>query len=103
MGSTHGTYVNKKLLQPKIYHKLNVGDIFKLGTSSRMLILSGPEELIQNADGVRNWYLIICQNEKIGKVRIVSKRQTKEALFKTRVATIEKIDRMRKERERKNA
>jgi pSer/pThr/pTyr-binding forkhead associated (FHA) protein len=38
-GSTHGTYVNKKKLPSKVYHKLNVYDSIKFGNSTRQYVL----------------------------------------------------------------
>ncbi|KAH9491418.1 Kanadaptin [Bulinus truncatus] len=44
LDSTHGTWVNKKKISPKVYHRLKVGYIVKFGGSSRLHILQGPEE-----------------------------------------------------------
>ncbi|CAL1300775.1 unnamed protein product [Larinioides sclopetarius] len=44
LGSTHGTFLNKEKVSPKIYYKLKVGYILKFGGSSRMHIFQGPEE-----------------------------------------------------------
>lgn len=44
LGSTHGTTVNKSPLEPKRYYRLRVGYVFKIGGSSRLFILQGPEE-----------------------------------------------------------
>nr|CAG4640672.1 EOG090X026V [Eulimnadia texana] len=43
-GSTHGTFLNKKQLQPKIYYRTRVGHVIKFGCSTRLYILQGPEE-----------------------------------------------------------
>jgi hypothetical protein len=44
LGSTHGTYVNKvKIGTPLQYRRLYVGDVIKIGASSRLLIVKGPE------------------------------------------------------------
>lgn len=45
--STHGSRVNKKQLKSKVYAKLHVGDVLHLGQSTRLLIFSGPEELVE--------------------------------------------------------
>lgn len=42
--STHGTFLNKSKIEPKIYYKLKVGDILKFGGSSRLYIFDGPKE-----------------------------------------------------------
>ncbi|PRD35667.1 UNVERIFIED_CONTAM: Kanadaptin [Trichonephila clavipes] len=44
LGSTHGTFLNKSKIQPKIYYKLKVGDLLKFGGSSRLYIFNGPKE-----------------------------------------------------------
>ena len=41
--STHGTFINKKLIPSRKYIKLNVGDVFKLGQSTKVYILNGPQ------------------------------------------------------------
>ena len=39
LGSTHGTWVNKRKIDPKIYVRLRVGYMIKFGGSSRLFIL----------------------------------------------------------------
>ena len=39
LDSTHGTWLNKKKITPKVYHRLRVGHILKFGGSSRLHIL----------------------------------------------------------------
>lgn len=39
MGSTHGTYLNKQKIQPKIYNRVRVGYQLKFGGSSRLYIV----------------------------------------------------------------
>lgn len=39
MDSTHGTWINKVKVQPKIYHRLHVGHVIKFGGSTRLHIL----------------------------------------------------------------
>eukprot|EP00878_Enallax_costatus_P023914 GHUV01025478.1.p1 GENE.GHUV01025478.1~~GHUV01025478.1.p1 ORF type:complete len:446 (+),score=174.04 GHUV01025478.1:427-1764(+) len=45
-GSTHGTYLNKDRLKPRVHAPVRVGDTFGFGQSSRMYVLTGPQELM---------------------------------------------------------
>ncbi|KAL2896040.1 Kanadaptin [Bienertia sinuspersici] len=46
LGSTHGTFINKKQVNKKEYVDLRVGDVIRFGLSSRLYIFQGPEELM---------------------------------------------------------
>jgi len=46
LGSTNGTFVNKKKITPKMYHEFPVGSTLRLGESTRLFALNGPEELL---------------------------------------------------------
>ena len=39
LGSTHGTYLNKKRLDQRCYHRVRVGQMLKFGGSSRLFLL----------------------------------------------------------------
>ncbi|CAF5133247.1 unnamed protein product, partial [Rotaria magnacalcarata] len=40
-GSTHGTFVNKKRLEPKTYVRIKIGFIIKFGQSTRLYLVQG--------------------------------------------------------------
>jgi pSer/pThr/pTyr-binding forkhead associated (FHA) protein len=65
MGSTHGTFINKKIIPHKEYIKLKLGDMIRFGQSTRIFILEGPEELYQDNE----------EEENRQKINIVSKKQ----------------------------
>ena len=50
LGSTHGTFVNHKRLEPRRYTKLEVGTIIKFGESTRIYHVCGPDELRPDDD-----------------------------------------------------
>lgn len=64
MGSTHGTFLNKKLIPHKEYIKMKVGDMLRFGQSTRWFILNGPEELTQETE----------EDKPTKKLNIVSKK-----------------------------
>lgn len=44
LDSTHSTFLNKQKLPPRVYTRIRAGHMFKLGASTRLFILQGPEE-----------------------------------------------------------
>lgn len=44
LGSTHGTFINKKRVPPRIYIRIRVGHMLKMGNSTRVYILQGPSD-----------------------------------------------------------
>ncbi len=51
-GSTHGTFINKKRLEPKVYVRIKIGYIIKFGQSSRLYLVQGDSSA--EADQVNN-------------------------------------------------
>ena len=52
IGSTHGTYHNKNKCFAKTYYRFRVGHGVKFGGSTRLLILQGPEEDMEDESGL---------------------------------------------------
>lgn len=54
-GSTHGTFVNKKRLEPKVYVRIKIGYIIKFGQSTRLYLVQGDsaaeEDQVNNSTG----------------------------------------------------
>ncbi|KAL2620656.1 hypothetical protein R1flu_000861 [Riccia fluitans] len=46
LGSTHGTFINKRQVQGKTYTPLNVGDVVRFGLSTRLYHFQGPTEFM---------------------------------------------------------
>lgn len=46
LGSTHGTFVNKKRLPANEFVRLHIGDVLAFGESTRLYALCGPQELL---------------------------------------------------------
>ena len=39
LGSTHGSFLNKNKLQPRVYYRVRVGQMVRFGGSSRLFVL----------------------------------------------------------------
>lgn len=44
LGSTHGTFLNRSKIKPKMYVRMHVGHMLSFGSSTRFFILQGPSE-----------------------------------------------------------
>ena len=67
LGSTHGTFVNKKLITQHQYVKLVSGDMIRFGQSSRWFILNGGPEAEEEEAAIND-------NEVHKPIKIVSKK-----------------------------
>jgi pSer/pThr/pTyr-binding forkhead associated (FHA) protein len=85
LGSTHGTFVNKKLIPQHQYIKLSAGDMIRFGQSTRWCILSGGPEAEDNESG---------GDDEVARkpIKIVSKKQNEEFIMRNRVEQIKKMD-----------
>ncbi len=64
LGSSHGTFVNKELLPKKIYRALSVGDVIRFGMSSRLYVLSGPDDLMPSEYDSANLQALRAKSER---------------------------------------
>jgi hypothetical protein len=46
LGSTHGTFVNKRRLPAHEFVRLHIGDVVAFGESTRLYAICGPQELL---------------------------------------------------------
>ncbi|CDW88843.1 fha domain protein [Stylonychia lemnae] len=83
LGSTHGTFLNKRQIPPNQYIKLKLNDLIRFGQSTRMLILNGPEEVEEEEQ--------VDDGQPRKKIQIVSKRQNQDFLFKRRLDQLKKF------------
>jgi len=87
LGSTHGTFVNRKIIPPLKYIELHIGDQFRLGVSSKSYILNGPEELQQNEQD----NIVAANLEPQKRAKPELSKEAKEEIFKKRVEHIQKL------------
>ncbi|KAF2069134.1 hypothetical protein CYY_009550 [Polysphondylium violaceum] len=49
LNSTHGSFINKKRVQPNVYNPIKNGDVLKFGESTRLYVVcGGPEQIDSN-------------------------------------------------------
>lgn len=71
--STHGTFHNKNRCFPKTYYRLRVGHTLKFGCSTRLLILQGPpDDMDEESD------LSVTELKAIASVRAKKKAEDEE-------------------------
>jgi len=70
LGSTHGTFLNKKIIPAFRYIEIHVGDHIRLGLSSKTLVLGGPDELQPEDGGTKAESKIEISREELYKRRV---------------------------------
>nr|XP_022905250.1 kanadaptin [Onthophagus taurus]XP_022905251.1 kanadaptin [Onthophagus taurus]XP_022905252.1 kanadaptin [Onthophagus taurus]XP_022905253.1 kanadaptin [Onthophagus taurus] len=70
LSSTHGTFLNKQKLKPRVYGKVYVGHMIKFGCSTRTYLLNGPEYDTENEDPLTVTELKQKRKEDIEKRRL---------------------------------
>ncbi|VUZ43998.1 unnamed protein product [Hymenolepis diminuta] len=66
--STHGTFVNKHRVPPGRYIRLRVGYVLRFGSSTRLLILNGPEDDMEEETKESFSELIVKRKAKLAKI-----------------------------------
>jgi pSer/pThr/pTyr-binding forkhead associated (FHA) protein len=86
--SVHGTFLNKKKLEPYVYTLVQPGDCLKFGASRRLYFLQGNERLYGKLEAQENEEE---QEEKIQVGKIVDSKPSK-AVRKTLASFLESYD-----------
>ncbi|VDM35390.1 unnamed protein product, partial [Hydatigera taeniaeformis] len=74
LDSTHGTFVNKHRVPPGRYIRLRVGYVLRFGSSTRLLILNGPESDVES-ETQETWSELVAK-----KKAKIARREQKKAL-----------------------
>nr|VZI24761.1 unnamed protein product [Spirometra erinaceieuropaei] len=82
MNSTHGTFVNKRRAPPNRYIRLHVGYVIRLGNSTRLLILQGPETDVEQQTK-ESWSELVSAHQK---------RKAEQQLRESKLAQQDKED-----------
>uniref|UniRef100_A0A0V0J5P1 FHA domain-containing protein n=2 Tax=Schistocephalus solidus TaxID=70667 RepID=A0A0V0J5P1_SCHSO len=85
MNSTHGTFVNKRRAPPNRYIRLHVGYVVRLGNSTRLLILQGPETDVEQQTK-ESWSELVSVHQK---------RKAEQLLRESKLAQLDQEDSQR--------
>lgn len=83
--STHGTFLNKVRIKPRVYVRVKVGHIIKLGCSTRNYILGGPDD---DAEEVSEFSVTQLKQKRLEE--LVNRQ--KEAELKTKKEEVKGVD-----------
>ncbi|KAF5748898.1 kanadaptin [Tripterygium wilfordii] len=81
LGSTHGTFINKKQVQKNIFVDLHVGDVVRFGLSSRLYVFQGPPELMPSEVDLK-----ITRDAKMREERLDREASLKRARMEASLA-----------------